>query len=84
MPLEATGGGGGGDASVHPFDGCGNIQTAGEGQCVTKVLEEKVIQRVGGSEGIPVDVRIVAATNVNMFEAIKKDTSWASRLYIAR
>ncbi|MCK5826337.1 MAG: sigma 54-interacting transcriptional regulator, partial [Desulfuromusa sp.] len=35
-----------------------------------RFLQEKVIQRVGGREDIPVDTRIVAATNVNITESI--------------
>ena len=35
-----------------------------------KVLEHKVIQRVGGSKEIPVDVRILAATHKNLQEAV--------------
>ncbi len=35
-----------------------------------RFLQEKVIQRVGGREDIPVDARIVAATNVDIEEAI--------------
>ncbi|MGD2118338.1 MAG: sigma 54-interacting transcriptional regulator [Chromatiales bacterium] len=35
-----------------------------------KVLEQKVIQRVGGSKDIPVDVRILAATHKNLQEAV--------------
>ena len=35
-----------------------------------RFLQEKVIQRVGGREDIPVDTRIVAATNVNIEESI--------------
>jgi len=31
-----------------------------------RVLQERVIDRVGGSESIPVDVRIIAATNKNL------------------
>jgi Nif-specific regulatory protein len=35
------------------------------------VLEEKIINRVGGSHPIPVDTRIVAATNRNLGEAVR-------------
>lgn len=37
-----------------------------------RVLNEKEIIRVGESKPIPVDVRIIAATNVNLEEAVKK------------
>ena len=37
-----------------------------------RFLQEKVIQRVGGREDIPVDTRIVAATNVDIQESIQK------------
>lgn len=36
-----------------------------------RVLQEKVIERVGGNKIIPVNVRIVAATNRQLAEAIK-------------
>lgn len=38
-----------------------------------KVLEHKVIQRVGGSKDIPVDVRILAATHKNLQEAVNEN-----------
>ncbi len=37
-----------------------------------RFLQEMVIQRVGGRQNIPVNVRIIAATNVNIGEAIRK------------
>jgi DNA-binding NtrC family response regulator len=37
-----------------------------------RVLEEKVVYRVGGTKGIPVDVRIVAATHQNLLEKVKE------------
>jgi two-component system NtrC family response regulator len=37
-----------------------------------RFLQEKVIQRVGGRENIEVDARIVAATNLDIDESIKK------------
>ncbi|MHB8423029.1 MAG: nif-specific transcriptional activator NifA [Leptospirales bacterium] len=38
-----------------------------------RVLQERVIERIGGSRTIPVDVRIIAATNRNLEEAIRKN-----------
>ena len=37
-----------------------------------RVLQEKEIVRVGGTKAIPVNVRIIAATNVELEEAIQK------------
>ncbi len=37
-----------------------------------RVLQEKTIERVGGGEPIKVDIRIVAATNKNLKEAVEK------------
>ncbi len=37
-----------------------------------RVLEEKEIRRVGGSSVVPVNVRVVAATNVSLHELVKK------------
>lgn len=37
-----------------------------------RFLQEKVIQRVGGRENITVDARIVAATNIDIQQAIKE------------
>ncbi len=36
-----------------------------------RVLQEKVIERVGGNKSVPVDVRVIAATNRIMAEAVK-------------
>ncbi|MES9911316.1 MAG: sigma 54-interacting transcriptional regulator [Candidatus Sedimenticola sp. 4PFRAG1] len=38
-----------------------------------KVLEHRVIQRVGGNKDIPVDVRILAATHKNLQEAVNEN-----------
>jgi len=37
-----------------------------------RFLQEKTIQRVGGREDIPVDARIVAATNMDILNALKE------------
>ncbi|MFA6567143.1 MAG: sigma-54 dependent transcriptional regulator [Victivallales bacterium] len=37
-----------------------------------RVLQEKEIRRVGGTETIPVDIRVVAASNENLEEKIEK------------
>jgi two-component system, NtrC family, nitrogen regulation response regulator NtrX len=40
---------------------------------VLRALEEGKIERVGGSRQIPVDVRVIAATNKNLIEAVKNN-----------
>jgi DNA-binding NtrC family response regulator len=37
-----------------------------------RVLETRVVERVGGMIGIPVDVRVIAATNIDLDTAIEK------------
>ncbi|MFC7393902.1 sigma-54 interaction domain-containing protein [Scopulibacillus cellulosilyticus] len=39
-----------------------------------QALQEKKIRRIGGKEAIPVDVRVIAATNSDLEEMIKKGT----------
>jgi PAS domain S-box-containing protein len=41
---------------------------------ILRMIEEKEIIRVGGKEPIPVDVRIIAATNTNLEKAINNRT----------
>ena len=38
-----------------------------------RVLQESYIRRVGGTKGIPIDVRIIAATNEHPLKAIKEN-----------
>jgi transcriptional regulator with PAS, ATPase and Fis domain len=40
---------------------------------ILRALQENVVERVGGSKSIPVDVRVLAATNKDLEEEIKKD-----------
>ena len=37
-----------------------------------RVLQERVIERVGGQEPIPLDVRVIAATQVDLEDAVEK------------
>lgn len=39
-----------------------------------RFLQERIIERVGGREEIPVDVRVVCATNKNLKEMVKEGT----------
>ncbi len=41
---------------------------------VLRVLEERTVQRVGSSESVPVDVRVVAATNADLEQRISEGT----------
>lgn len=41
-------------------------------QKLLRVVERKEIERIGGSECIPINVRIISATNVRMDEMVKK------------
>ena len=37
-----------------------------------RTLQEKSVRRIGGSKNIPIDVRVICATNRNLFEEVKK------------
>jgi len=37
-----------------------------------RFLQDKLVQRVGGREDVPVDVRVIAATNIDINEAMQK------------
>lgn len=53
------------------LDEIGDLPSALQGKLL-RVLQEKEIQRLGSTETVPVDVRIVAATNQNLSDKIKK------------
>jgi DNA-binding NtrC family response regulator len=53
------------------LDEIGDIKPATQVKLL-RVLQEKEFERVGGTESLKVDVRVIAATNKNLEEAIKK------------
>ena len=46
-----------------------------------RVLEEKQVMRVGGSQYIPVDFRLIAATNKNLAQLVREDKFRADLYY---
>lgn len=46
-----------------------------------RVIENKKIERVGGNEKIDVDIRLISATNKDIYELIEKDEFRADFLY---
>ncbi len=58
------------DGGTLFLDEIGDMSQYGQAKLL-RVLEQKVVTRVGGTQQIPVDVRIVAATNANLSEAVR-------------
>ena len=52
------------------LDEIGDMSLGGQAKLL-RVLEEKVVVRVGGSSPIPVQVRVIAATNQNLVELVQ-------------
>jgi transcriptional regulator with GAF, ATPase, and Fis domain len=53
------------------LDEIGDMSMNGQAKLL-RVLEEKVVVRVGGSVPIPVDVRVLAATNQNLVDLVRQ------------
>lgn len=53
------------------LDEIGDMTPGGQAKLL-RVLEEKIITRVGGTQSIPVNVRVVAATNANLTEMVRE------------
>ncbi len=52
------------------LDEIGDMSLGGQAKLL-RVLEQKVITRVGGSQAIPINVRVIAATNAKLAEAVR-------------
>ncbi len=61
------------------FDEIGNISLSTQGK-ILRAIQEREIRRVGGSETIKIDVRIIAATNLDLENAIN-DGKFRDDLY---
>ena len=48
---------------------------------ILRVLQERAVDRLGGKKPVPIDVRIIAATNKNLETAIKEKTFRADLYY---
>jgi len=53
------------------LDEIGDLSAAGQAKLL-RVLEEKVVVRVGGSQPIATDARVIAATNQNLAELVRQ------------
>ena len=53
------------------LDEIGTLSLEGQSKLL-RALQERVVERVGGSESVTVDVRVVAATNVDLREAVER------------
>ncbi len=59
------------DGGTLFLDEIGDMSLGGQAKLL-RVLEQKVITRVGGSQAIPINARVVAATNANLVEAVRE------------
>jgi transcriptional regulator with GAF, ATPase, and Fis domain len=61
------------------LDEIGDMSPGGQAKLL-RVLEQKVITRVGGSQPIRINVRVIAATNINLAQAVR-DKKFREDLY---
>ena len=60
------------DGGTLFLDEIGDLSMVAQAK-ILRALQENVVERVGGSKSIPVDVRVLAATNKDLEEEIKKE-----------
>jgi len=60
------------DGGTLFLDEIGDLHIVAQAK-ILRALQENVVERVGGSKSIPVDVRVLAATNKDLEEEIKKE-----------
>jgi Nif-specific regulatory protein len=59
------------DGGTLFLDEIGEMSPGGQAKLL-RVLEQKVVTRVGGSQAIPINVRVIAATNSNLAVAVRE------------
>ena len=59
------------DGGTLFLDEIGDMSPGGQAKLL-RVLEQKVVTRVGGSKPISLNVRVIAATNSNLIEAVRE------------
>jgi Nif-specific regulatory protein len=62
------------------LDEIGDLSLAAQAKML-RVLQERKVDRIGSQKSIPIDVRIIAATNKNLEQAIKAGTFRADLYY---
>ena len=68
------------DGGTLFLDEIGDMSPGGQAKLL-RVLEQRVVTRVGGSKQIPVDVRVVAATNADLAEKVAEKSFRADLYY---
>jgi DNA-binding NtrC family response regulator len=59
------------DGGTLFLDEIGHLALPLQGK-ILRALEDRVIRRVGGTRGIPFDVRLIAATHVDLVQAVRR------------
>jgi len=68
------------NGGVILLDEVGEMQPALQSKLL-RILEERQVRHVGGSENIPLDVTVIATTNINLVDAVKKGTFRSDLFY---
>jgi DNA-binding NtrC family response regulator len=68
------------DSGTIFLDEIGNLSLGSQAKLLT-VLQNRTVTRVGSNRSRPVNVRVLAATNQNLFEAVKNRTFRQDLLY---